>query len=89
MSVRKESEQQKELIVIIRVLLSVDRITGINAIRIKVRPVGLATPAGQPRPRYMSATTRRHLEQTAGYIDDRALADALHRLAAAGRNDNG
>lgn len=59
----------------------------INTIRIKVRPVALAAPARQRRPRYLSAATRHHLEQTAGYIDDRALADALHRLAAAGRDE--
>lgn len=57
----------------------------VDGVRIKVRPVDLGRLEPVRRARYMSATTKRHLEQTAGYIDDGPLACALRRLAAAGR----
>lgn len=59
----------------------------VDSIQIKVRPVNLDTFTPAPRPRYMSIAARRHLEQTAGYIDDDALAGALRRLAIAGRDE--
>lgn len=57
----------------------------VNRIQVKVRPVGLGPFETVKRPRLMSERTRAHLQQTAGYIDDRELANALRRLAAAGR----
>lgn len=59
----------------------------IDGIRIKVRPVNLGPFQREQRARYMSSQARRHLEQAATYIDDRPLADALRRLAAAGRRE--
>lgn len=59
----------------------------VNGIRIKVRPVNLGPFQPVQRPRYLSAGTRQHIEQTAAYIDDIPLAEALQRLAAAGRSD--
>lgn len=59
----------------------------VDGIRIKVRPVDLGPFAPVRRARYMSPATRRHLEQTAGYIDNGPLAEALCRLAAAGRRE--
>lgn len=64
-----------------RMRLQVDRID------VKVRPVRLDLSAGPVRPRYLSPAARAHIEQTARYIDDVALAGALERLAAAGRQD--
>ncbi|MES1954627.1 DUF721 domain-containing protein [Salinisphaera hydrothermalis] len=58
----------------------------VDGIRIKIRPVNLGPFQPVQRARYLSIDTRRHLEQTAAYIDDRSLADALRRLAAAGRD---
>ena len=63
-----------------RMRLQIDRIDT------KVRPgIGPVTTA-PARPRYVSPTARAHLEQSARYIDDRDLAAALTRLAAAGRD---
>ncbi|HET7313166.1 DUF721 domain-containing protein [Salinisphaera sp.] len=59
----------------------------VDGVRIKVRPVALGPFQAERRARYISAATRCHLEQTAGYIEDRALAEALRRLAAAGRRE--
>lgn len=59
----------------------------VNGIRIKVSPVNLGPFQPVQRARYLSIDTRRHLEQTAAYIDDRPLAEALRRLAAAGRSE--
>lgn len=63
-----------------RMRLQIDRVD------VKVRPVGLGPFTQTVRPRLMSATTRHHLEMTARYIDDAPLAEAMRRLAAAGRS---
>lgn len=59
----------------------------VNGIRIKVRPVNLGPFRPVQRARYLSTDTQKHLKQTAAYIDDAALAEALRRLAAAGRSE--
>ncbi|WP_158583528.1 DUF721 domain-containing protein [Salinisphaera sp. Q1T1-3] len=64
-----------------RMRLQIDRID------IKVRPVGLGPFQPTDRPRYLSPSSRQHIERTAHYIEDAPLADALRRLAAAGRQD--
>lgn len=56
----------------------------IEAVEIKVRP-GVNTTPPTVNPRFMSMQTRAHLRQTARYIDDAALAEALDRLSRAGR----
>lgn len=65
-----------------RMRLQIDRLD------IKVRPVALGPFRPETRPRYLSPATRAHLELTARYIDDRDLAAALTRLAAAGRRES-
>jgi len=60
----------------------------IESVDIKVRSVRMeATPV--PRARPMSDASRTHIRRTATYIDDSALADALNRLAVAGRTPRG
>lgn len=57
----------------------------VDSIEIRIRPVAIAETA-PPRPRPMSNAARGHLQRTAAHIDDTALANALLRLAAAGRS---
>lgn len=59
----------------------------VDGIRIKVRPVDLGPFEPERRARYMAPAARQHLEQTAGYIDHGPLAEALRRLATAGRGE--
>tara|TARA_B100002052_G_scaffold298627_1_gene332737 strand:- start:66 stop:518 length:453 start_codon:yes stop_codon:yes gene_type:complete len=63
-----------------RMRLQIDRIDT------KVRPLAVDRAAPAARPRYVSPQARSYIEQSARYIDDSALSDALKRLAAAGRN---
>lgn len=59
----------------------------IDRVEVKVRPIGLGPLTRAPQPRLMSPHTRRHIELTARYIQDQPLADAMRRLAAAGRSE--
>ncbi|MES1948749.1 hypothetical protein C84B14_15446 [Salinisphaera sp. C84B14] len=60
----------------------------IEGVEIKVRPD--LTPAPPPEAvRTISDTARAHLRRSASYIADKQLADALARLAEAGRRDDG
>lgn len=63
-----------------RMRLQIDRIDT------KVRPLAHGPAAPAARPRYVSPQARSYIEQSARYIDDPALSDALKRLAAAGRS---
>lgn len=56
----------------------------VQDVQIKVRPP-LVTPPPARRARPMSDGSRAHIRQVAGYVTDAGLADALARLAAAGR----
>ena len=59
----------------------------IDRVEVKVRPIGLGPFARAPQPRLMSTNTRQHIELTARYIQDQPLAEAMRRLAAAGRSE--
>lgn len=57
----------------------------IEGVEVRVRPESQSRPAPSgPRP--MSAATRRHIRQMASYVSDNRLADALEKLARAGRD---
>ncbi|MDA3919289.1 MAG: DUF721 domain-containing protein [Salinisphaera sp.] len=59
----------------------------IDRVEVKVRAVGLGPFGTAPQPRLMTAGTRAHIEMTARYIQDQPLANAMRRLAAAGRSE--
>lgn len=63
-----------------RLRLQVDRV------QVRVRPVHLGPFSTPRRPRPLSAASRRHIAQTARFIEDPGLAEALRRLAAAGHD---
>lgn len=64
-----------------RMRLQVDRV------QIRVRPMMAGQSRTKPRPRFLSAASRQQLERSAAYIDAPELAEALRRLASAGRSE--
>lgn len=64
-----------------RMRLQVDRV------RVQVRPDRMQDIEPATRPRQMSHAARRQIERSAAYTEDPALAEALRRLAAAGRTE--